>query len=230
MKLTVLQLGRIDYTHAHTIQHTLLKKRQDGSIGDTLVLLEHPPVITLGRRGEQRDVVAVPELLTHEGVEVYEVERGGEATYHGPGQIVGYMFIALKNHRDDIRNFVRNIEEVFIRLLSTHYSIEAGRDLKHTGVWVDNKKITAIGIAIKKGVTMHGFAFNVNTNLDHFRWIIPCGITDRGVTSMQELIGRELDQKNVEAQVIRHFSSVFGYDEQESVVPSGIEEYTERNL
>jgi lipoyl(octanoyl) transferase len=224
MILKSLQLGRVPYDQAYRIQHTLLRKRQESEIDDTLVLLEHPPVITHGRRGRDTDILLQSELLEKQGVQVHEIERGGETTYHGPGQIVGYMFISLQNHKNNVKNFVHNIEQVFINLLDQEYSIEAGRDPDYIGVWVGKKKITAIGIAIKRKITMHGFAFNVNTNLDHFKWIIPCGITDKGVTSLQELVGRRLDQKNVEKQVMRHFCSVFGYQE-EPVVPSHIEQY-----
>jgi lipoyl(octanoyl) transferase len=211
MKLSIFQLGRIEYTEALELQQRLLKERQEGKIGDTLLLLEHPPVITLGRRGRDSDVLVPAEVLEKMGVKICEIERGGEATYHGPGQIVGYMFISIGNHNNDIHGFVENIEETFIRLLSAEYDIGARRDDEHTGVWVENNKITAIGIAIKRKITMHGFAFNVNTDLDHFKWIVPCGIRDKGVTSLKNLTGDEQELRVVTDKVARYFCEVFGY-------------------
>jgi lipoyl(octanoyl) transferase len=211
MNLSILRLGRVEYTRALQLQRTLLKKRQEGIIGDTLLLLEHPPVITLGRRGRDTDVLASRELLEKMGVKVCEIERGGEATYHGPGQIVGYMFISIGNHNNDSHQFVSNIEEVFIRLLSSEFGIVARRDDEFTGVWVNESKITAIGIAIKKKITMHGFAFNINTNLDHFKWIVPCGIQDKGVTSVKQLTGEEHELEAMTDKVVRYFCDVFGY-------------------
>ena len=215
MDLAIHKLGLVDYERAYTLQKKLLEKRQQDEIGDTLLLLEHPPVITLGKRGRDTDVLVSPDILAKMGVAVCEIERGGEATYHGPGQIVGYMFIDLAGHGKDIRRFIRNLEEVFIQLLDQEYGITAGRDTEHTGVWVGDTKITAIGIAIRKGVTMHGFAFNVNTNLDHFKWIVPCGIRDKGVTSLQMLTGEQQEMDKVIDGVARSFCRVYGYTPKE---------------
>lgn len=221
MNLSVYNLGLIEYRKALEMQHAFLKRRQDNEIDDTLVLLEHPPVITLGRRGSENDILISRDLLEKSGIAVCEIERGGEATYHGPGQIVGYMFISLLNHEKDIRRFIHNIEEVFIRLLRRDFGITAGRDEEHIGVWVGSKKITAIGIAIRKTVTMHGFAFNVNTDLRHFNWIVPCGIKDRGVTSLQELTGgKELELQTIKQSVISSFCEVFGYTPEEKTYES----------
>ena len=215
MDLAIHKLGLIDYEKAYDLQKQLLVKRQQGEIGDTLLLLEHPPVITLGKRGRDTDVLISRDILTKMGVDVCEIERGGEATYHGPGQIVGYMFIDLAGHGKDIRRFIRNLEEVFIQFLDREYGTTAGRDTGHTGVWVGDTKITAIGIAIRKGVTMHGFAFNVNTNLSHFTWIVPCGIKDKGVTSLQALTGTEQDMSQVIDGVVQSFCRVYGYTPKE---------------
>lgn len=209
--LKVLKPGRLPYDEGLALQERLIQDRIDERIADTLVLLEHPPVITLGRSGAEADIVAAPATLEQNGVTVHRIGRGGEATYHGPGQLVGYPIIHLYERARDIRRFVFKLEEVFVRLLAEEYGIAAGRDAEHRGVWVENEKVTAIGIAIRNRVTMHGFAFNVNTNLSHFSWIIPCGIRDRGQTSLAKLLGHELDSGVVEELVERYFREVFGY-------------------
>ncbi len=212
MELSVLHIGRIEYQKALDIQLDLLQKRQNNEIGDTLLLVEHPPVITMGKRAKYSDILISEESLKSSAVKIYEIGRGGETTYHGPGQIVGYTIIDLKNHNKHIRNFVRNIEEVFIRLLEKEYGIKSGRDPKHRGVWIGTEKITAIGIAVKRYVTMHGFAFNVNTNLDHFKWIIPCGIKDKGTISLKKILGCDLDLDKAGNLVVQYFCEVFGYE------------------
>jgi lipoyl(octanoyl) transferase len=190
MKLKIAFLGRTDYNEALEIQNRLFNLRQQDKVDNTLLLLEHPPVITLGRRGEYSNIKISNEELDAKKISVYEVSRGGDVTYHGPGQIVGYPVIDLKDINKDIKDYVWKIEEVFILLLKDLYSIKAFReDKKYTGVWVGDKKITAIGIAVKNWVTMHGFSFNVNTDMEYFKWINPCGITDKGVTSLEKLLG-----------------------------------------
>ena len=150
-------------------------------------------------------------MLAQNGVCVYEVNRGGDVTYHGPGQIVGYPIFDLYGLGIGVKKFVWNIEEVFIRLLKEQFGIAAQREeKKYTGVWVGNEKITAIGIAVKHGITMHGFAFNVNTNLDHFQWIHPCGLMDKSVTSLQKLLGHPLNMEELYNLVGKTFASVFG--------------------
>jgi len=211
MKLNVVNLGKMDYQKALNIQEQLLSLRQEGKIDDTLLLVEHPAVITIGRRGSYSNIVVPESFLKENGIEVYEVSRGGDVTYHGPGQIVGYPVMDLNNYGKDIKAFVWNIEEVFVKLLKEQFNITAYREeKKYTGVWVDNCKITAIGIAVKKWVTMHGFAFNVNTNLDHFKWIVPCGITDKGVTSLEKLTGYTQDFEKLNLLVSEYFNLVFG--------------------
>jgi lipoyl(octanoyl) transferase len=210
MKLDILQPGRLDYKEALDLQEKLLLQRQQNEIPDTLVLLEHPPVLTLGRRGEYENILLSKEALEKQGVKIYEVSRGGDVTYHGPGQIVGYPVMDLTQMGKDVKEYVYKIEEVFIRLLLKEFGIKADRDdKKYTGVWVGNEKITAIGIAVKRWITMHGFAFNVNTDLSHFHWINPCGITDKGVTSLQKLLGKEIDFKKMNELVIKYFCEVF---------------------
>lgn len=211
MEINIVRLGRIDYKEALDIQEKLLGLRQQHKIGDIFLLLEHPPVLTLGRRGEYANILLPRQELEASGVSIYEVTRGGDVTYHGPGQIVGYPILDLNNYGKDVKDFVWKVEEVFIRLLKEKYNITADRDeKKYTGVWVGNEKITAIGIAIKRWVTMHGFAFNVNTQLEHFKWINPCGITDKGVTSLQKLLGHALDFEKLNDQVADYFCRVFG--------------------
>ena len=210
MKLNVAYLGLIDYAEALKIQEKLLDLRYQNKVEDTLLILEHPPVLTLGRRGVSSNIIASQETLKAEGVSIYEVNRGGDVTYHGPGQIVGYPIMDLNGYGKDVKDFVGKVEEVFIRVLDVEYGIQAWRDeKKYTGVWVENEKITAIGIAVKHWITMHGFAFNVNTQLSHFNWIVPCGITDKGVTSLKKLVGYELDFKLLSQKVAEYFCQVF---------------------
>lgn len=210
LELIVRKLGRIDYMDALRLQEELVIKRQEQLIPDTLLLLEHPPVITLGRRGKYSNIKVPPETLKQNNTEIYETDRGGDVTYHGPGQIVGYPIFDLKKHGRDIKQFVWNIEEVFIRMLKEQFNIEAHREGKeYTGVWVGKDKITAIGISVKKWVTMHGFAFNVNTNLDHFDWIVPCGLNDRGVTSLQKLVGKHMDFDEIMELTADYFCKIF---------------------
>ncbi|QZY53600.1 lipoyl(octanoyl) transferase LipB [Crassaminicella profunda] len=211
MKINVLFLGRCEYKKALKIQYDLLKKRQDQEIEDTLILVEHPSVITLGRRAEKEHILGSEKFLNDQGIHLVKINRGGDVTYHGEGQIVGYPIVDLKNSHMGIRTFVRNLEDVFIKLLKEEYKIIAGRDAKYTGVWVNNKKIVAIGLAVKRGIIMHGFAFNVNTNLNYFRWIVPCGISDRGVTSVQNIIGRAVDFNHANQLVLDYFCKTFNY-------------------
>lgn len=209
--LEVRNVGTIGYRDAFDLQLELVEKRRNEEIPDTLLLLEHPPVITMGRSADSGDVLVDRETLGNLGVEIHETNRGGEVTYHGPGQIVGYLIINLYNHQRRLKQFVHNLEQVFVDLLSDEYGISASRDDTHRGVWVGDEKITAIGIAVRQSITMHGFAFNVNTNLEHFRWIVACGIPDRGQTSLQKLLGREVPLADARVQVERHFRKIFGY-------------------
>lgn len=209
MKLQVASLGQLDYLEALALQNSLLELRQQNAIADTLLILEHPATITIGVRGKNENILIPEEMLKQQGVNIIRVRRGGDVTYHGPGQIVGYPILDLNKHGRDIHDFVHRIEGSIIDLLQEHYGITAGRDAKYTGVWVGNEKITAIGCAVKRWVTMHGFAFNVNTDLEHFKWITPCGIRDRGVTSLQKILGYPLDLARVNEQVITHFCERF---------------------
>ena len=211
LTLAVRDEGRMAYGPALELQHTLVQERLQERIPDTLVLLEHPPVITMGRKAPESDILASPELLRASGAEVHRITRGGEATYHGPGQLVGYTIFNLYQHDRKLRLFIERMEEVFIRVLARHYGIEAARDDEHRGVWVGDEKITAIGIAVSHRITMHGFAFNVAPDLSHFDWIVPCGIRDRGVTSIEKLTGTVPEMTVVKQQVIDAICEVYGY-------------------
>lgn len=209
--LRVVELGLMAYDRALEIQHQLVEERAAERIPDTLALVEHPPVITMGRSAQQSDILASPEELDAAGATVHRITRGGEVTYHGPGQVVGYPIVNLYEHERKIRRFVERLEETIICVLRRHYEIEAARDASHRGVWVGDAKIAAIGISITRKITMHGFAFNVNTDLSHFGWIIPCGIHDRGVTSLETLMGHPLDMDTVREQVLGCFTEIYDY-------------------
>jgi lipoyl(octanoyl) transferase len=205
-KLNIVFLGKTDYKEALTLQEKLFELRQHDKINNTLLLLEHSPVITLGKRGVYSNIKIPKEELAAKEISIYEVSRGGDVTYHGPGQIVGYPIVSLKDINQGVKDFVWGIEEVFIQLLKNEFSIAACRDTeKYAGVWVGNEKITAVGIAVKHWITMHGFAFNVNTELEYYKLINPCGITDRGVTSLEKLLGRPQDFDKLMKKVSEYF-------------------------
>lgn len=217
MKLNILSLGQCDYKKALDIQYDILKKRQENEIGDTLILVEHPPVITLGRHAQESNIVVSEDYLKEKGVSLYNINRGGDVTYHGLGQIVGYPIVKLKERKIGIKDFVGGIEKTFINILEEEYNIASRQDKDHTGVWVDNSKIVAIGLAVKRGVTMHGFAYNVNTNLSHFDLIVPCGLADKGVTSIEKILGNSADFNNANELVKEYFTKVFDYDGYEEI-------------
>jgi lipoyl(octanoyl) transferase len=210
-QLAVRDLGRIGYGEALSLQHHMVAQRQAGEIPDTLLLLEHPPVITMGRSATDADILASDETLRNAGATVERIERGGETTYHGPGQLVGYLIFDLRKHLRSLKRFIYLVEEVFILVLRDHYGIDADRDMEHRGVWVGREKITAVGIAVQQKVTFHGFAFNVNTDLSHFDWIVPCGITDRSQTSLQKLTGTMQDMDVVQGHVAQAVAELFGF-------------------
>jgi len=208
--LDVRRLGRVPYTEALALQRSLVEDRRAGRIGDTLLLLEHPHVLTLGVRGDggRSHILATDEALASRGIEVHETGRGGDITYHGPGQLVGYPIIDLNPDRRDVHRYVRDLETVLIRT-AADYGIEAGRVEGLTGVWVGDDKLAAIGVRIARWITSHGFALNVSTDLDQFNLIVPCGISDRGVTSLARLLRRPVSMAEVEFRVIEHFVNVF---------------------
>ena len=206
----VRRLGLVPYAEALALQKQLVEERRHGRIGDVLLLVEHPHVLTLGVRGDggRSHILAAPQILQSRGVEVYETGRGGDITYHGPGQVVGYPIIDLKPDRCDVHRYVRDIEDVLIRVAGD-YGVTAERVAGLTGVWVGGEKVAAIGVRIARWITSHGFALNVTTDLDYFNLIVPCGIADRGVTSLSKLVGRSVDRREVEDRVVQRFTEVF---------------------
>ncbi len=206
MATLVIDLGRIDYGECLEIQRKLATSRAAGTVPDLLLLCEHPPVVTIGRGGGWEHV---GEAVARHGVPVIKVERGGDVTYHGPGQIVGYPLLALEGEERDLHRYLRALEEVVIRAAGD-FGIAAGRRSGLTGVWVGNDKLCAIGVAVRRWVTLHGFALNMNTDLQPFEWIVPCGLHGYGVTSMERLLGTPQDPAAVRAAVTRHFAAVFG--------------------
>ena len=192
------------------MQRALVEERRADRVPDLLILLQHPAVITLGVKGDggRSNVVATAERLSELGIAVEETGRGGDVTYHGPGQIVGYPIIDLRPDRQDVHRYVRDLEEVMIRTCAD-YGLEAGRIAGLTGTWIGAEKIGAIGVRISRWITSHGFAFNVSTRLDHFQLIVPCGISDRGVTSLERATGRSVGVEEVEDRITHHFGQVF---------------------
>lgn len=201
-------LGRLGYRDAWAIQRDAVGALQRGAAEDRLFLVEHPHVLTMGRNARQANVLASPERLAQLGVEVHEADRGGDVTYHGPGQMVGYPILNLADWKKDVAAYMRGLEEVLIRTLS-EFGISAERDEEATGVWVGGAKVAALGVHISRWVSSHGFALNVTTDLDYFGHIVPCGLA-RPVTSIERLLGAAPERKEVSAALIRRFGEVFG--------------------
>ena len=210
MDLRVRELGTLDYQSALDLQRELVEQRQRGEIPDQLLLLEHPDVITLGvkNRSARTHVLESDEALAAKGIALFETGRGGDVTYHGPGQLVGYPIVDLKPDRCDVHRYVRDLEDVLIRAVSD-FGIEAGRIEGLTGIWVGRDKLAAIGVRISRWVTSHGFALNVATDLSRFELIVPCGIADKGVTSMERLLGRRVVMDEVAKVVASRFAEAF---------------------
>ena len=205
----VRRLGLVPYDEALDLQKALVEARRAGRVPDLLLLLQHPAVITLGvRRDSRSHVTASDGQLARHGIKVHEAGRGGDVTYHGPGQIVGYPILDLRPDRCDVHRYVRDLEDVMIRVCAD-YGVAAHRVDGLSGAWVGTEKIGAIGVRISRWITSHGFAFNVNTRLEDFQLIVPCGIADRGVTSLRKLLGHEMSIEEVEDRFIRRFVEVF---------------------
>lgn len=218
--VNLYDLGRMPYRPAwelqKSIQQLLIDQKKEGregktpakQVNDVLLFVEHPHVYTLGKSGNEGNLLKGLAELAQIDAEFIQSNRGGDITYHGPGQIVGYPILDLDNHFTDIHKYLRSLEEVIIRTCA-EYSIEAGRIEGLTGVWVGREKICAMGIRCSRWVTMHGFALNVNTNLSYFNHIVPCGIADKAVTSLSQLTGKKVDEQKVKSQIVKHFSEVF---------------------
>ncbi len=214
--LTYSDLGTIGYKEAWDLQHELHQQRKDKMISDVFLMLEHPHTYTLGKTADKKNLVGSKEYLEDNNISVYEIDRGGDITYHGPGQIVGYPIINLNEWHNDTHKYLRALEEV-IMLTCKEYGLETERKEKYTGVWIENRKIAAIGIKISNWISMHGFAFNVNTDLNLFNGIIPCGISDKEVTSLAKELGGEISLSDVIEKLLNNFKAIFQYDEIKTV-------------
>jgi len=208
--LEVRRLGVVPYAVASDMQRALVEERRAGRVPDLLLLLEHPHVITFGVKADaaRSHLIATPELLAARQVDVHESGRGGDITYHGPGQIVGYPILNLHPDRCDVHRYVRDLEDVMMRT-TRDFGVESARITGLSGAWVGADKIGAIGVRIARWITSHGFAFNVTTDLDFFNLIVPCGIETGGVTSLSRAAGRRISIEDAEASIVRNFAAVF---------------------
>jgi lipoate-protein ligase B len=216
-------LGRTRYADVWDLQKALWTLRSSGRIEDLLLFTEHEHVYTIGKSGNENHLLATEEELRRTGVDVFAVDRGGDITYHGPGQLVGYPILDLHVHGEDLHRYLRNLEEVLIRVLAS-FAICGVREEGMTGVWVGGEKIAAIGVKVSRWTTMHGFALNVNTDIAKFGRIIPCGIFHKGVTSMERLLGASVDMQAVIEHTVREFAEVFGCAA-EQISQSTLQEY-----
>jgi lipoyl(octanoyl) transferase len=208
MKIKVYQLGQIEYETAFLVQEKLHARRISGDIADVLLILEHPPTFTVSKKADMVNIRVDEKTLKKRNVPIFSTDRGGSITFHGPGQIVGYPIMELSQRGKDIHQYIRNLEQVIMETL-TAYSVDSRRDDEHIGVWVGSEKIAAIGVRVKKWVTKHGFAVNVNTDLSYFDMIQPCGIMDKGVTSLHKILNRNVNIKEAVGFLIDKFSTVF---------------------
>lgn len=211
-KLVYCDLELFDYKDAWDLQKSIHQQRVENKIDDVLFLLEHPHTYTLGKVADKKNLVGDEKYLNENKISVYDIDRGGDITYHGPGQIVGYPIISLTNWKMDTHKYLRAIEEVIIKVCS-EYGLNCSRVDKYTGVWIEDRKICAIGIKVSRWTTMHGFAFNVNTDLKLFNGIIPCGISDKDVTSLSKELNKEISLKEVKEKIIHHFMNEFQYQQ-----------------
>ena len=209
-ELEIRRLGLVAYAEGLALQQRLVEDRRAGLIPDQLLLLQHPPVITVGvkARSDRTHLLATADTLAAEGIELFETGRGGDITYHGPGQLVGYPILDLKPDRCDVHRYVRDLEEVMIRAAAS-FGVNATRVPGLTGAWVGDDKLAAIGVRIARWITSHGFAFNVGTDLHHFSLIVPCGLVGKGVTSLNKVAGRLVSIDEVETVIAQSFAAVF---------------------
>jgi lipoyl(octanoyl) transferase len=212
----------MDYAEAHRLQKELQAKRISGEIDDTVLLLEHPPVLTMGRSAKEQHILAAPEVLAARGISVHEVGRGGDVTYHGPGQLVAYPIIDLKPDRRDVRKYMWSLEETMIRTCAD-LGLAATRVEGLNGAWIGNRKVGAVGVRISRWVTMHGLALNANIDLMHFELIVPCGIQDKTVTSLSAELGRTVSAADLIDPLARHLADLFDTTvEWQDAVPGGL--------
>lgn len=204
-------LGRVDYDEAQALQKWCVAERQAGRIPDTLLLLEHPPTYTIGRSGGEQHLLVSEAEIVAAGGSVHRVDRGGDITYHGPGQLVGYPILDLNDHYRDAHRYLRELEEVLIRLVAEH-GLTGGRIEGLSGVWLKDEKVAALGVHLSRWVTSHGFALNVTTDLKDFDRIVPCGIRDHGVTSLERVLGRALPLEAVAERAAFHLAELFALD------------------
>jgi lipoate-protein ligase B len=226
--ITYCDLDFIDYKEAWDLQYYLHQLRVDNQISDLLLLLEHPNTYTLGKTAHIENLIGGKEYLERNKISVYNIDRGGDITYHGPGQIVGYPIINLSEWFQDSHKYLRTLEEVLIKVCND-YNLDANRVEGYTGVWIDDRKIAAIGIKISRWVTMHGFAFNVNTNLELFSGIIPCGISDKSVTSLEKELGRKIPISEVKSKILQHFIDEFNYSSYEMIEKENLSQPSMKN-
>jgi lipoate-protein ligase B len=215
--LLVLNLGLESYEGAWELQRRLVKARQEERVDDILILLEHEPVITIGRAGDASHILASEDELQEAGIQVYRIERGGDVTYHGPGQLVGYPILYLEAHALGVSDYMHALEEVLILTLSD-FGLPATRRAGIIGVWVGDGKIAALGARVERGVTYHGFALNVTPNLEHFALIVPCGLTDARVTTMELELGKPVALQLVRERLVSNFSDVFAVPVEETSI------------
>ena len=211
-KLIYCDLDSIDYKEAWDLQKAIHQLRVENKIDDVFFMLEHPHTYTLGKTADKHNLIGDEKYLSENKISVYDIDRGGDITYHGPGQIVGYPIISLTNWQQDTHKYLRALEEVIIKVCND-YGLNGIRIDKYTGVWIDDRKICAIGIKVSRWITMHGFAFNVNTDLKLFNGIVPCGITDKAVTSLNSELKQEIKITEVKEKIIHHFWKIFKYDQ-----------------
>jgi len=219
MSCQTVDLGLLGYAEAYALQKRVVAARKAGAIEDVLLLCEHPHVITLGRSGKRENLLASEHVLRQKGVEFHDTDRGGDVTYHGPGQIVGYPILNLGAIRRDVVWYVRMLEEAMIRA-TAEFGVTAERVTGKTGIWVragnSEEKLAAIGVRISRWVTSHGFAYNVSTDLRNFELIVPCGIADRKATSLEKLLGRSVEEKEVAPRIAKHLGEVLGLEMKEA--------------
>lgn len=209
--LSYADLGFIDYKEAWDLQYKIHSSRVRGNVKDHFLLLEHPNTYTLGKTADKSNLIENEEYLKEKNISVYDIDRGGDITYHGPGQIVGYPIINLNDWKQDTHKYLRALEEIIIRVC-LEFGLIGKRDPEYTGVWIEDRKIAAIGIKVSRWVTMHGFAFNINTDLSLFNGIIPCGISDKAVTSLSKEINKTVEIDFIKSLILKHFIEVFEYN------------------